>query len=175
MTYIISAVTAKTVTGISKDVQDKKLEPFFPAAQLTVKNVLGKDGYDILIAAIEADPTLAGEPDLLTLRDDYIQPYLAWRTIELSGTRMWTEPERNGTFVRHGNDYGSVDGRTLAMSKADSRDMASIYKKELQDFLSDNVETYTWYVADTCSDEGSPNYTGGVITDNYPRQRDNGY
>ena len=171
MTYIISAVTAKTVTGVSKDILDRKLEVFIPAAQLTVKKILGETGYDILIAAIIADPTLAAEADLKTLRDTYIQPYLAWRVVALSGTRMYAEPERNGTFTRSGDDYNSVSPGMLAMTKADSRDMAGIYKEELERFLADNAATYTWYVvSDECgSDKGVPNYTGGVITDNYRR------
>jgi len=175
MTYIISAVTAKKVAGISKDVPDRKLEVFFPAAQITVKKILGATGYDLLIAAIIVDPTLDPEPDLKELRDTYIQPFLAWRVVELSGTRMYAEPERNGTFTRSGDDYNSVSPGMLAMTKADSRDMAGIYKEELETFLADNVATYTWYEVDECSDSAVPNYTGGVITDNYPGQRDHGY
>jgi hypothetical protein len=162
MTYLITAIKARELTGISKNVEDRKWEPFIPTAMYTLKKLLGTEGYDILVAAVTLDPTLAGEPELKALRDGYVWPFLAWRTCELSGTRMWAEPDRNGTFTRSSDSYQSVDGKTLSMTKADSRDMAELYREQMEEFLTDNPTDYTWYKANPC--EPKRNFGGGVIT-----------
>lgn len=161
MTPIITSATVKTTTGISRNVEDRKLDPFIFAAQLTLKKVTGKAGYDAIVAAY---PAFTGAASLQTLYDDYIVNFLSWKVIELAGTRMFTEPDRNGTFTRSGDTYQSVDGKTLAMGKADSRDMAGIYMQELIDYLKDNTDTFTWYDTDECSDNITKPNTGGVIT-----------
>jgi hypothetical protein len=162
MTQIITAIKAREITGLSKNVEDRKWEPFFPVANISLKNILGKDGYTALVDAIEADPTLAAEPALKALRDTYVWPYLAWRTCELAGTRMLAEPDRNGTFTRSGESYNSVDGKTLAMTKADSRDMAENWRDEMVAFIKDNPADYPWYEVNRC--EEKKKFSGGVIT-----------
>lgn len=159
---LITAIQAREITGISKNVEDRKWEPFIEAAQFTLERLLGREGYAILVLAVDLDPTLAGEPELKELRDDYAWPYLAWRTAELSGTRMWAEPDRNGTFSRSGDTYQSVDAKTLAMTKADSRDMAEIYRDRMVAFLEENASDYPWYKANKC--ETKKEFSGGVIT-----------
>ena len=168
MTPIITAATIKENTGLSRNVEDRKLDPFIPGAQLTLKKVTGKTGYDAIVAAY---PAFTGAATLQTLYDDYIVPFLSWKVAELAGTRMFTEPDRNGTFTRSSETYQSVDGKTLAMGKADSRDMAGIYMQELIDYLNDNTDVYTWYGGDDCTDGITKSNTGGVITrlDRYQR------
>jgi len=161
MTPIITAATVKSTTGISRNVEDRKLDPFIYAAQLTLKKVTGKTGYDAIVAAF---PAFTGAATLETLYNDYIVNFLSWKVIELAGTRMFTEPDRNGTLTRSDNTYQSVDGKTLAMGKADSRDMAGIYMQELIDYLADNTDVYTWYDDSSCSDGITKSNTGGVIT-----------
>lgn len=177
MTELIRAQDARKITGLSKNVEDRKMEPFIPAAQLVLKEILGKTGYDLLATAVADNYDLPGSGNdaLRELRNNYIWPFLAWRVVELSGTRMWVEPDRNGTFQRSGEGYASVDSRTLGTSKTDARDMAGIYQRELVKFLTDNVATYTWYEPDTCGNQGTPNYTGGVITEPAPPYRRNWY
>ena len=171
---LITAIQAREITGISKNVEDRKWEPFIEAAQFTLERLLGREGYAILVLAVDLDPTLAGEPELKELRDDYAWPYLAWRTAELSGTRMWAEPDRNGTFSRSGDTYQSVDAKTLAMTKADSRDMAELYRDRMVAFLEENAADYPWYVTNKC--ETKKEFSGGVITQrsrgNRPRHDD---
>lgn len=171
---LITAIQARDITGISKNVEDRKWDPFIEAAQFTLEKLLGREGYAVLVLAVDLDPTLAGLPELKELRDDYVWPYLAWRTAELSGTRMWAEPDRNGTFNRNGETYSSVDAKTLAMTKADSRDMAEIYRDRMVAFLEENAEDYTWYVVNTCKTKKE--FSGGVITQpsrgNRPRHND---
>jgi hypothetical protein len=159
---LITAIKARELTGISKNVEDRKWDPFIEAAQFTLERLLGKEGYAILVLAVDLDPTLDGLPTLKELRDEHVWPYLAWRTAELSGTRMWAEPDRNGTFNRNGDTYSSVDGKTLAMTKADSRDMAELYRDRMVVFLTENAADYPWYVTDKC--ETKKEFSGGVIT-----------
>lgn len=162
MTKLITAIKAREVTGISKNVEDRKWDPFIEAAQFTLERLLGREGYAVLVLAVDLDPTLVGLPALKELRDEHVWPYLAWRTCELAGTRMFAEPDRNGTFNRNGETYSSVDGKTLAMTKADSRDMAELYRDRMVQFLNDNAADYSWYVTNGC--ETKKEFSGGVIT-----------
>jgi hypothetical protein len=170
MTQLIRAQNARKITGLDKNVEDRKMEPFIPAAQLVLKEILGATGYNLLATAVEDNYDLPGSGNdaLRELRNDYIWPFLAWRVVELSGTRMWVEPARNGTFQRSGEGYTSVDGRTLGTSKTDARDMAGIYQRELVKYLEANKDVFTWYEGGTCANQGTPNYTGGVITEKAP-------
>lgn len=160
---LITSAQVKEITGTSKNVQDKKLLPRIEVVHLELKHDIGTEGYDILIAAITADDTLATEADLLNLRDNYIRPWMAWRVLERAGISLYAEPDRNGTFVRGDDTHDTVSAAALGMLKADNRDMAGTYKVELHDFLKDNVATFTWYDADDCEETPHVN-TGGIIT-----------
>lgn len=159
MTPIITAAVVKTTTGLDRNVEDKTLSTFISAAQLTLKKVTGATGYNLIVAAY---PSFTGEAALSTLYTEYIVPYLSWRVAELSGTRMFAQPDRSGTHHRADETYRSVDAKMLSMTKADSRDMAGIFMGELIDYLKDNTDTFTWYEPDGESIT-KPN-TGGVIT-----------
>ena len=165
-TLVITAAKVKDLTGISKNIEDRKLARWIDAVQLELKADIGTTGYTELIDAIEADDTLAGEADLLELRDDHIRPWMAWRVLERATVALFAEPERNGTYTRSGDDYATVSASVLGMRKAEARDMAHIYKTALHDYLKDNTDTFTWYsVTDACGkDGGSTSYAGGVIT-----------
>lgn len=165
-TLVITAAQVKDLTGLSKNIEDRKLARWIDAVQLELKGDLGTTGYTTLIDAIDADDTLAGEPDLQELRNDYIRPWMAWRVLERATVTLYAEPERNGTYTRSGDDYATVSPAVLGMRKADARDMAHTYKEALHDYLKDNVDTFRWYNNnDMCNTNGaSKSYAGGIIT-----------
>ena len=164
MSNIISVAQVRTTCGLSKTVDDRKLQPFLAIAQEELEKVLGRTLYNELDTAIQADPTLATEADLLTLVG-YIKSPLAWRTMQYSLPRMYAEPTANGVHSVNGGDYQSVDARTLGMQVTQARSAADAGYERLMKFLKENVDTYPSYNDNVDLEERvSRIYPGGVIT-----------
>lgn len=164
MSNIISVAQVRTTCGLSKTVDDRKLQPFLAIAQEELEKVLGRTLYNELDTAIQADPTLATEADLLTLVG-YIKSPLAWRTMQYSLPRMYAEPTANGVHSVNGGDYQSVDARTLGMQVTQARSAADAGYERLMKFLKENVGTYPSYNDNVDLEERvSRIYPGGVIT-----------
>ena len=163
MTLLITSAQVKELTGSSKDIEDRKIVKFIEVVQIELENDMGTTGYDILLAAVVADPTLATEADLLTLRDDYIWPWMAWRSLERAGIKIWIDKSRNGTFTRYDETTRSVSTAELGAERSVDRDMAGTYKARLYKFLKDNTDTYTWYDVGTSPEYRPQSSTGGVI------------
>ena len=164
MSNIISVAQVRTTCGLSKTVDDRKLQPFLAIAQEELEKVLGRTLYNELETAIDADPTLATEADLLTLVG-YIKSPLAWRTMQYSLPRMYAEPTANGVHSVNGGDYQSVDARTLGMQVTQARSAADAGYERLMKFLTENVDTYPSYNDNIDLEERvSRIYPGGVIT-----------
>ena len=107
-TKIISVATVRDITGLNKNVDDRKIAPFLKLAQEELEKVLGRTLYDELDTAIQADDTLATEADLLALMA-YIKGPLAWRTLQRSLPRMAAEPTANGVHSVSSTEYSNVD------------------------------------------------------------------
>ena len=163
-TNIISVATVRSLCGLSKTVDDRKLQPFLKLAQEELEKVLGRTLYDELDTAIQADPTLATEADLLTLLG-YIKGPLAWRTLQYALPRFYAEPTANGVHSVNGGDYQSVDGRTLSIQVTQARSAADSGYERLLKFLDENVATYPSYNDNVELEERiNKTYVGGVIT-----------
>jgi hypothetical protein len=163
-TNIISVAQVRSTCGLAKTVDDRKLQPFLTLAQEELEKVLGRTLYDELETAIEADPTLATEPDLLTLVS-YITGPLAWRTLQYSLPRLYAEPTANGVHSVNGGDYQSVDSRTLSMQVTQARSAADGGYERLLKFMDENTATYPSYNDNVELEERvSKMYPGGVIT-----------
>lgn len=141
MTYITSINTVKDTVGLAKTVEERKLLPFLDGVHRTVKRILGETLYNRLIAEIEADSTLAGEADLLELRDDYLVPFIAWETYRTAFARLYAEFDRNGAHFRSDDSTGQADKEWLKMESAAAREQADAFQADLIDFLKDNSGT----------------------------------
>lgn len=162
-TPIITSAKVKELTGSSKDIEDRKIAQWVKVVAIELRDDMGVDGYAILMAAIDADDTLATEADLKTLRETYIWPWMAWRVLERAGVALFAEASRNATVTRSSGEYSSVSVKELGLLQATHRDPATTYRKELYDFLKDNVATYTWYDVGTSPEVAAQPSTGGVI------------
>lgn len=163
-TKIISVATVRDITGLNKNVDDRKIAPFLKLAQEELEKVLGRTLYDELDTAIQADDTLASEADLLALMA-YIKGPLAWRTLQRSLPRMAAEPTANGVHSVSSTEYSNVDSRALSQQVTDARTAADNGYDRLLKFLKDNLATYPTY-DDNVDDEERVKgvYHGGVIT-----------
>ena len=170
MTLIITSYEAKELSGLNKNIEDRKLRPWIEMAQSDLRSTVGEDGYAAIIASLTV-PTAA----YTALVDGYVKPFLAYKTKQLGAMSLWSEADRNGFFVRKGESYEPLDSKGMGMMKADARDLAENSKKLMMDYVKDNETDFTWY-AELCTPSQQP-YTGGVITrmsDHY-RIGDEGY
>lgn len=163
-TKIISVATVREITGLNKNVDDRKIAPFLKLAQEELEKVLGRTLYEELETAIIADDTLATEADLLALMG-YLKGPLAWRTLQRALPRMAAEPTANGVHTTNSTEYSSVDSRALSQQITDARTAADNGYDRLLAYINENLSTYTTY-GDVVDDEERVKkvYKGGVIT-----------
>jgi len=163
-TNIISIATVRNLCGLAKTVDDRKLQPFLRIAQEELETVLGRTLYNELDTAIQTDPTLATEADLLTLLG-YVKTPLAWRTVQYAMPLFYAEPTSNGVHSVNGGDYQSVDAKTPSMQVSSARSTADSGYERLLKFLDENVATYPSYNDNVELEERvNKMYPGGVIT-----------
>lgn len=112
-TYIITAATAKRMTGCGP-APDEKINPWIYSAQHALEEILGGTLYTMLEAGNPVtDRTLGGNAGLATLYIQYCERFLAFRSIQLASYDMAAGAQMNGIFQRNGNDYNSLDGKMM--------------------------------------------------------------
>lgn len=178
--FLITALEVKELSGLNKNIEDRKIVPWIMPAQECLRSAIGKDGYDAIIATLTTP-----DADYDTLIDDYVKPYLAAQVERMAPVPMLAEADRNGTFERDGDTYRTVSRETLGLMNAVARDQAEIRREMMARYIYDNRATFTWW-----STSCRTNYSGGVITridrsqmsddqwpvDGYPNECcDNGY
>ena len=165
MILLITSAEVKTIAGLNKNVEDRKLRPWIEMAQTDLRKNIGEDGYAALIAWI-ATPSAP----YTALMDGYVKPFLAYKVRQIGAVSLWSEADRNGTFTRSGESYQSDSARTLGMVKADARDLAESWFATMMEYIKDNETDFTWYAE--LKPQGQRPYTGGVITRLTDRCRD---
>lgn len=152
--FLVTAAEVKELTGINKNVEDRKIVSWIMPAQECLRSSIGKDGYDAIIATLTTP-----DSDYDTLIDDYVKPYLAAQVERMTPIVMAAEADRNGSFEREGETYRPASLRMLGMMNATARDQVEIRRDMMLRYIYDNRATFTWW-AQSCS----TNYSGGVIT-----------
>ena len=165
-TQVINIETIREKTGMSANVEDRRLVPALEEAQMEVEKILGETLYEELETAIIADPTLATEADLLALVDKYLCPLLSWRSYQYAIAFMQAEPNRNGVNVKSEEGYTAADARQVGGIERRCREKADKYQERLILWLDNyGATTFPSYTTDTVTDTRiSKTYRGGVIT-----------
>lgn len=156
--FLITSAEVKELAGMNKNVEDRKITSWIIPAQMCLRSAIGKDGYDAVIETLTTP-----DADYDDLISEYIKPYLAAQIERMAPVPMTAEADRNGTFVRNGETYSSVNMNTLGMMNATARDQAEIRRDLMLQYIYDNRETFDWWDSSGCGN-GRTNYSNGVIT-----------
>lgn len=163
-TKIIQVATVREITGLNKNVDDRKIAPFLKLAQEELEKILGRTFYDELDTAIQADDTLATEANLLALMT-YVKGPLSWRTLQRSLPRMSAEPTANGVHSVSTAEYNNADNKALSQQIADARTAADTGYERLLEYIHDNLDLYPSFKTNVNNeDRVTKTYHGGVIT-----------
>ena len=54
LTLLISSEEVKTLQGLNKNIEDRKLSKWIIPAQMALRSAIGKDGYDAILAEAAA-------------------------------------------------------------------------------------------------------------------------
>lgn len=167
-TYIISITDVRCVTNISDNVDDKKLSSGLDLAHVECRERIGSARYDALITAIEADNTLAGASnekwrDLIASGKGELKNYLGWATYYRSVLRMHSAPDKAGFFNKSGNDFSSVDSRTLQMHTGEAQDNYQLYERVMLKWIEDNEVSAGLPDVENPTESNNPQSLGGVI------------
>jgi len=160
---IITTTQVRTLTGKAQGVEDRKLDASIHDAQDALEQILGSTLY----AQVEGFyPTFAG--DYSTLYSQYIQPFLAFKTVELSYQNLFAEPDRNGVFKKSGEGYTPVSLKELAMLQADPAGRADRFQRKMLRWIGNLDSSNAIKVAFNTDVDDEPRtkktYRGRVIT-----------
>jgi|JI61114BRNA_FD_contig_41_4453153_length_657_multi_2_in_0_out_0_1 hypothetical protein len=175
-TNIITAATVKTETGTATGVQDKILDPAIRFAQRDLRQLLGETLYALVEAGDPVnDATLGANTALATLYNQFLKPYLSWKTVERSLPDMWAQADRNGVFQRNGDNYNTVGSSGLNTLIAQKRSFAEAYETDLLRYLKNLDDTDALAIAFKTDVDSEPRttdtYNGRIISRVSPRQR----
>lgn len=133
-TLIITTARVKEITGQADGVEDRKMGPCMKEAQHALEQILGTTLYALVEAAY---PTFTGDYD--TLYDEYIEPFLAYKSVARSFPKTFAEQDRNGVLKRSGanGDFQSVTMKELAMVQADPEGIADNFQGKMLKWLND--------------------------------------
>lgn len=176
-TNIITSSKVKEVCGLDKNVEDRKIDPCIHFAQRDLRQILGRTLYDLVEDADPVgDDTLGGDAGLATLYDEYLKPYLAWKTTEKAYPDFWAEASRNGVFQRNGDNYNTVGASGLNTIIAQKRSFAEAFEKDMIEYLNDLSSTDPIKIAfDTsvnCEPRTKATNTGRIM---FPKRARSGY
>ena len=162
-TNIITVSTVREITGLNKNVEDRRIAPFLKLAHRELEKVLGRTLYAILDDAIQDLPGTP-LPDRLTDLLGYAKHCLAWRALQKALPRMAAEPTANGVHTVSDATYTSSD-RALTQQITDARGAADEAYSVMIDWIKENTDTYPEYDEVVENEERVRKvYTGGVIT-----------
>lgn len=151
MPDLIAKSDIVALTNLNNLVEERKLKNGIAAAHLQIEKILGRTGYAAIYAAA---PAFSGDATgLSALLTGYIKPLMAWRARQLAYLDMHAEADRGGVFTKSGEDYATVDAKTLSMLIANARDMADEYQDRLIQRLEDNKAVWTWYTTTVTGEE----------------------
>lgn len=156
--FLITSAEVKELSGLNKNIEDRKITSWIMPAQMCLRSAIGKDGYDAIIATLTTP-----DADYDTLIDDYVKPYLAAQVERMTPIPMAAEADRNGSFEREGETYRPASLRMLGMMNATARDQAEIRRDMMLQYIYDERATFTWWSTSACGNQRT-NYSGGVIT-----------
>lgn len=166
--YIITLDRVRCIVGLSPNVIDDKLAPAHDRAHMQCRERLGSTRYDALIAALEADSSLAGSGNekwrnLIASGKGELENYIAWLTYSFSLPRLHSEADAAGFFAKNGGQFDSIDGKTLSMHSTDARDAYQLYERALLKWIEDNEKTEALPDVENPTDsDAEPNVSGLV-------------
>lgn len=175
-TWLLTLDDVRTICGLQQGVENRKLESARDTAHQNLRKIMGVTGYNLLIAKVEADNTLATEPVWKALMDGTgtrggsIKKYLARLTHYMALTDLHSEPTKTGFQAKSGDGYETVDSRTLGMHESRKRDAYQLEEELLLAEIQNNLSTYTWYSSTVAGEDRitKARRSGGFVFDKTP-------
>jgi hypothetical protein len=146
MPELIALSDLQTITELNTLVEIRKATACIKDAHLEVEKVLGRTGYALVYA--NAPTFSAQSPNsaaYVTLLNDYIKPFMAWRARQRGVWDMYAEPDRSGIYVKEGNEHRAVSKSEMGGIQATYESRADSYLERLMVHLEENKSTFTWY------------------------------
>lgn len=138
----------KNRVDISENVSARYVIPYAALAQdANLKPILCKDLYDELETQSIAD-TLTD--DNATLINDYIKPFLVFKTYETYLAYANYKSTPAGIISTKGEDYEKASDAAISFMVNMARQNAKIYENELRSYLKNNTDKYPAW-ADQCN------------------------
>lgn len=159
MADLITITDLQAVCGLNKAVEVRKVAAWIKEAHVRFEKHLGRALYALLQAA----PTDQRFVDLMAEGKGWGKDYLCWCALALAYPSLYAEADRGGVLIRNGEEYSSVDSRTLGMLKATAEGSMESRQDFLLSYLKDNVSVYPeWRTITGSEDRITESNTRGV-------------
>jgi hypothetical protein len=156
MIYFVTETQIKNITGISDNVDAKNVMPFMqPAADLFMSIILGREYYDYLLDAYNAQTLNAAEIVLV----EHIIPATSWRAASIAIDFNWAKWTNKGPQTQSGEFSAGLDTDGLSFIKQNYINMSEYYENRVVRFLKLNKDDYPGYTAESNKTDTPPSTT----------------
>lgn len=157
-TLLIDTSKFSERVDVSDHIADKYLDRHILTAQERyLKPLLGAAFYNELL-----EDKLSGYygTGIEALIDDYITPYLVWRSYQVYLPHSKTFMTGMGPRVLTEDNSMPLSDKHLSIMRDESKSMADFYERELYEYLCDNKETFTTW--EDATDKNRNVYLPGI-------------
>jgi hypothetical protein len=161
MPDLIALTDLQTITGLNRNVEERRVKNAIEDAHRSLKKVLGRTGYAVIY---DNAPTFTAqtpnEAQYVALLTTYIKPYMAWLAKANAYPDLYAEADTAGVFTKSGEDFSSVSGKDLSMLINTAKGRSEERRDDLIQYLQDNKAVFTWYDTTVPGEERIDQNTG---------------
>lgn len=158
MGWFITETLLKDFTGISKNVDPQDVMPSVQqAAEMFISPILGREFFDYLVTAYNAQTLNADE----TILVEHIQSAVAWRSAEMAMPLAAYQWKNKGVQSQTGEFSSNVDWTTLSYLRNEYKNRAEYYEGRVARYLELNEDLYPGYTASSNKTDTPPEDTDG--------------
>lgn len=169
---LVSSAKIKAFTQVNDNVDDALLLSSIQISQdIGLQTLLGTRFYNHLLDAVQASTLTTAENTLL---QDYIQPYLLWRSVWEALPTLYMRIMNKSVIIGNTEQGSAVDKGSFTYLRNIHQNRYEFYAQRMMDYIKNNPGDYPLYWQYTSTDGMKPsreNYFGGIhISNAQPRK-----
>ena len=144
-TLLISQTYFQTKSIVNDNVDWEMIKPILTTAQdIYLQDLLGTDLYIKLQADVDSlnNSSTPIPPNYKTLLDNYVQPYLNWKTVALLGTALKFRYMNKGVMEKSSDNSQPTSDQSLKFASQEWANYADSYGNKLVKYLIANYSLY---------------------------------
>lgn len=160
---LVSSAKLKAFSQVNDNVDDALLLSSIQISQdIGLQTLLSTTFYEHILNAVQTNTLTAAENTLL---QDYIQPYLLWRSVWEALPTIYMRIMNKSVIIGQTEQGNPIDQKQLTYLRNIHQDRWGFYAQRLMDYIKNNPSDFPLYFSWNSTDGMPPskeNYFGGI-------------